>query len=34
MLYEAELRRLAEAVGFAEVLRLDHPNEAAYALQR
>jgi glycine/sarcosine N-methyltransferase len=34
MLHEEELRRLAEVVGFREVLRLDHPSEAAYALQR
>jgi SAM-dependent methyltransferase len=34
MLHETELRRLAEAVGFAEVLRLDHPNEAAYVLHK
>lgn len=32
MLYEDELRRLAQAVGFGDVQRLDHPNEARYAL--
>jgi len=34
MLCESDLRRLAVTVGFARVLRLDHPNEAAYALRK
>jgi glycine/sarcosine N-methyltransferase len=33
MLHESELRGLALAAGFRRVQRLDHPNEAAYALE-
>lgn len=34
MLHEAELRTLAGAAGFMEIRRLDHPNEATFALLR
>jgi SAM-dependent methyltransferase len=34
MLYEHELVRLAGNIGFRAVRRLDHPNEAAYVLEK
>jgi hypothetical protein len=33
MLYEPELRELALAAGFRQVRRLNHPNEAVFALE-